>query len=112
MTGDSFQGPYCMGDLYICSFQGRCSYDDDDDDGDDDDDTHECPDYFPDELKLAFSPKLGERGKKRCSTLEKVASVMQFRNGVCHGGKLWWGGMTTHMMLPLLLKNQGRPELD
>lgn len=101
-----------MGDIYICSFQERCSYDDDDDDGGgDDDDTHECPDYFPDELKLAFSPKVGERGKKYVLTLAKVASVMQFCSGVCHGWRLWWGGMTTHMMLPLLLKNQGCPEL-
>lgn len=46
----------------------------------DDDDTHEFPNYFLDELKLAFSPKLGERGK---ICLARVAGVMQFCS--CHG---------------------------
>lgn len=55
MTGDSLQEPYSMGDLYVLFRRGY----------DNDDDTHECLDYFLDELKLAFSPKVGERGKKK-----------------------------------------------
>lgn len=76
---------------------------------DDDDDTYEFPNYFLDELKLEFSPKLGERGK---ICLAKVAGVMQFRS--CHGrwgGEFLVGSMTTHMMLfsrfPASTENQG-----
>lgn len=44
-----------------------------------DDDTHECPDCFLDELKIAFSPKLGERGKNLSNKTRERDAILQLR---------------------------------